>query len=64
MWQGQLWSYRNAPITIVFDMGREWVTIWATILSLFGGIDTNLAGEDKRLEVGEWLESGLPTNLN
>ena len=53
-----------ASITILFDMGSEWVTFWKNILSLFGGIDSNFSGEDERLEVGRWLENGLPTNLN
>ena len=46
------------PTESIADMGREWVTIWKNILSLFGGVDTNFAGEDQRLKVGEGLENG------
>ena len=55
---------RLIPTESIADMSSKGVTIWKNILSVFGGIDTNFAGEHKRLEVGKWLENGLPTNLN
>ena len=55
---------RLIPTDSIADRGREWVTILKNILSLFQEIGTNFVGEHKRLEVGKWLENGLPTNLN
>ncbi len=48
---------------ILSELREQWVTFWKTILSLFGEIEANLAGEGGVSVVGGWLENGMPTNL-